>query len=160
MSSFVLMAAASLMNSLPATEDCTALAKDPAAALAYSSGLQGFIYGYPIVDMLKQKHNETHRVAADQPIVAPVNTMVPYPHILTPETQGQLRAPNADTLYVNAWLDLSKGPVLIETPEMNGRYYTLDLIPTSTKLPTTPLSNSRMFWTMSMSIDLPPRRGV
>ncbi|MEY3986189.1 MAG: hypothetical protein RLZ59_1634 [Pseudomonadota bacterium] len=125
MSSLVLMAAASLMNSLPATDDCTALAKDPAAALAYSSGLQGFVYGYPIVDMLKQKHNETHRVAADQPIVAPVNTMVPYPHILTPETQGQLRAPNADTLYVNAWLDLSKGPVLIETPEMNGRYYTL-----------------------------------
>lgn len=117
----LLLAAAAL----PTTEECAAMGQDPASALAYSAGLQGFVYGFPIVDMLKQKHNETHRVSADQPIVAAVNTMVPYPHILTPDTQGQLRAANADTLYVNAWLDLSKGPVLVETPNMGSRYYTL-----------------------------------
>jgi hypothetical protein len=110
---------------LPSAQDCANLSQDPAAALAYSAGLQGFVYGFPIVDMLKQKHNETHRVSPDQPIVAAVNQMAPYPHILTPDTQGELRAANADTLYVNAWLDLSKGPVLVETPEMGSRYYTL-----------------------------------
>ncbi|MFM7028249.1 MAG: DUF1254 domain-containing protein [Chakrabartia sp.] len=110
---------------LPSAEDCATVGQDPSAALAYSAGVQGFVYGYPIVDMLKQKHNETHRISADQPIVAAVNTMVPYPHILTPDTQGQLRAANADTLYVNAWLDLSKGPVLVETPDTGSRYYTL-----------------------------------
>lgn len=112
-------------SGLPEAADCEKISTDPAAALAYSAGLQGFIYGYPIVDMLKQMHNETHRVSADQPVVAPVNSIVPYPHILTPETQGQLRAPNADTLYLNAWVDMSKGPVLVEVPDMGSRYYTL-----------------------------------
>lgn len=45
--------------------------------------------------------------------------------MLTPATQGQLRAPNADTLYLNAWVDLSQGPVLLDVPEMGRRYYTL-----------------------------------
>ena len=117
----LLLAAAAL----PAASDCETIATDPAAALSYSAGLQGFIYGYPIVDMLKQQHNETHRVSADQPVVAPVNSIVAYPHILTSETQGQLRAPNADTLYINAWVDMSKGPVLLDVPQMGARYYTL-----------------------------------
>lgn len=117
----MLLAAAAL----PSLEDCKAVAVDPEAVLAQSTGLQGFIYGYPIVDLLKQQHNETHRVRPDQPVAAPVNQIAIYPGVLTPKTQGQLRAPNADTLYLNAWVDVSKGPVLLETPDMGRRYYTL-----------------------------------
>jgi hypothetical protein len=36
--------------------------------------------------------------------------------------------PNNDTLYTNAWLDLSKGPLLIHTPDTGTRYYVLGLI--------------------------------
>lgn len=110
---------------LPDEAQCRTTAEDPAAALAFATGLQGFIYGYPLVDLLKQQHNETHRISADQPVAAPVNTIAIYPHLLTPETQGQLRAANADTLYLNAWIDLSKGPVLLEVPAFGSRYYTL-----------------------------------
>ena len=110
---------------LPAETQCQAISADPEAALAYASGLQGFIYGYPLVDLLKQRHNETHRTGGSQPAVAPVNTIAIYPHLLTPDTQGQLRAANADTLYLNAWIDLSRGPVLIEVPAFGARYYTL-----------------------------------
>lgn len=110
---------------LPSPEDCKAVVDDPEAVLAQSIGLQGFIYGYPIVDLLKQQHNETHRVRPDQPVAAPVNRIGIYPGVLTPKTQGQLRAPNADTLYLNAWVDLSKGPVLLDVPAMGRRYYTL-----------------------------------
>lgn len=102
-----------------------AAATNPEAILAQSIGLMGYVYGYPIVDMLKQMHNETHRVRADQPVAAPVNRIGIYPGVLAPATQGQLRAANADTLYLNGWFDLSKGPVLIEVPEMGERYYTL-----------------------------------
>jgi hypothetical protein len=116
---------AASMVSLPAAEACQKAALDPETALAQSIGLQGFIYGYPIVDLLKQQHHETHRVRADQPVAVPVNRIAVYPGVLTPATQGQLRAPNADTLYLNAWVDLSKGPVLLEVPEMHPRYYTL-----------------------------------
>ncbi len=110
---------------LPAASECQTAAIDPTAVLAQSIGLQGYIYGYPMVDLLKQRFNETHRTSPTQPVAAPVNQIAVYPHLLTPATQGQLRAPNADTLYLNAWLDLSRGPVLVEVPEMGARYYTL-----------------------------------
>lgn len=119
-----LLAAASLA-ALPSAEACQSAALEPEAALAQSLGLQGYVYGYPMVDMLKQRHNETHRVRPDQPVAAPVNRIAVYPGVLTPQTQGQLRAANSDTLYLNAWVDLSKGPVLLDVPAMGARYYTL-----------------------------------
>jgi hypothetical protein len=38
------------------------------------------------------------------------------------------KSPNSDTLYSNAWLDLSDGPVLIETPDIPLKYYTLNFL--------------------------------
>ena len=38
------------------------------------------------------------------------------------------RIPNADFLYSQAWLDLSKGPVVLTVPETKGRYYLLALL--------------------------------
>lgn len=37
-------------------------------------------------------------------------------------------SPNNDTVYSNAWLDLSHGPVLIDTPDFAERYWTLGLL--------------------------------
>ncbi len=37
-------------------------------------------------------------------------------------------SPNNDTVYSNAWLDLSRGPVLIDTPDMGERYWVLGLL--------------------------------
>lgn len=121
----ITLLAAAAVAGLPMADQCAAAAADPEFALAQSLGLQGYIYGYPIVDLVKQQFNETHRVRPDQPVAAPVNRIAIYPGVLTPATQGQLRAPNADTLYLNAWVDLSKGPVLLDVPEMGRRYYTL-----------------------------------
>jgi acetate---CoA ligase (ADP-forming) len=36
--------------------------------------------------------------------------------------------PNNDTLYTNAWLDLSDGPVVIDVPEIGDRYWTLGFL--------------------------------
>ncbi|MCC6867946.1 MAG: DUF1254 domain-containing protein [Burkholderiales bacterium] len=36
--------------------------------------------------------------------------------------------PNADFLYSQAWLDLSKGPVILSIPDTKGRYYLLALL--------------------------------
>lgn len=36
--------------------------------------------------------------------------------------------PNNDTLYSNAWLDLSAGPIVIRVPAMQARYYVLGLL--------------------------------
>ena len=37
-------------------------------------------------------------------------------------------SPNNDTVYSNAWLDLSQGPVIIDSPDMGQRYWTLGLL--------------------------------
>jgi len=38
------------------------------------------------------------------------------------------KTPNADTLYSNAWLDLTAGPILITVPGFGTRYYTLNFL--------------------------------
>ncbi|MBS0427883.1 MAG: DUF1254 domain-containing protein [Proteobacteria bacterium] len=37
-------------------------------------------------------------------------------------------SPNNDTVYSNAWIDLSEGPVVIESPDVGDRYWTLGLL--------------------------------
>jgi hypothetical protein len=37
-------------------------------------------------------------------------------------------SPNADFLYSQAWLDLSKGPVLLSTPDTRGRYFLIAML--------------------------------
>lgn len=46
---------------------------------------------------------------------------------LGPEDR-EVVSPNNDTVYSNAWLDLTQGPVLIETPDMGERYWTLGFL--------------------------------
>lgn len=92
---------------------------------AYHIGTMAYVYGYPMVDMLKQMHNETHRVNATQQVQAPVNHFYAYDFLVTPSTAGNLRAPNNDTLYFGGWFDLTREPVVVHAPDTQGRYYTL-----------------------------------
>jgi hypothetical protein len=41
---------------------------------------------------------------------------------------GAFKTPNVDTLYSNAWLDLTSGPVVVEVPPIAQRYYTLQFV--------------------------------
>lgn len=92
---------------------------------AFHAGTLGYLYGFPAVDLLQAMHKETHRVASDQPVLAPVGRFHRSRSLVTPETAGTLRAPNADTLYLSGWFDLRTGPVVIRAPDTRGRYYTL-----------------------------------
>lgn len=88
-------------------------------------GVLAYLYAYPIVDMVQQMHNETHVVGSEQLVFAPVNRFYRFPHLVTPEAQGNFRAPNNDTLYFTAWFDISDQPVIIHTPDTAGRYFTI-----------------------------------
>ena len=92
---------------------------------AFHTGTLAYLYAYPIVDMLKQMHNETHRVSENQQIYAPVNHFYVYDYLITPRTAGNLRSPNNDTLYFGGWFDLGEEPIIIHAPDTKGRYYTL-----------------------------------
>jgi hypothetical protein len=93
--------------------------------LAYHYGVTAYLYGYPLVDMHKQMHNETNRVSAEQNTYAPINRFFRFPNLVEPETSGNFRAPNNDTLYYTAWFDISEQPLIIHTPDTNGRYFTI-----------------------------------
>lgn len=45
-----------------------------------------------------------------------------------PDAAANTTNPNADFLYSQAWLDLSKGPVILSVPDTKGRYYLLALL--------------------------------
>jgi hypothetical protein len=93
--------------------------------LAYHYGVAAYLYGYPLVDMYKQMHNETHRTDRDQKTYAPVNRFYRFPDLVEPSTSGNFRAPNNDTLYYTAWFDISREPLIIHTPDTGGRYFTI-----------------------------------
>lgn len=48
-------------------------------------------------------------------------------HLLGPADR-RVVTPNNDTLYTNAWLDLTQGPLLIHAPDTGGRYYVLGFL--------------------------------
>ncbi|MDH3616478.1 MAG: DUF1214 domain-containing protein [Gammaproteobacteria bacterium] len=95
--------------------------------LAYHYGTAAYLYGYPIVDMVATMHNETHRVAPDQQVYAPVNRLYRFPDLVGPETAGNLRAPNNVTLYYSGWFDIANEPLIIHTPDTGGRYFTISV---------------------------------
>ena len=43
-------------------------------------------------------------------------------------TFKDVTAPNADTLYSAAWLDLSKEPYVLHLPDEKGRYYLMPML--------------------------------
>ncbi len=93
--------------------------------MAEHVGTLAYIYGYPLVDMYQQQHNETHRVSSERNVYAPLNRFYRFAELVTPATSGYLRAPNADTLYFSGWYDISDEPVIIHVPNTRGRYYTI-----------------------------------
>jgi hypothetical protein len=93
--------------------------------LAHHVGVLAYLWGYPMVDMSTQMHNETHRVGPKQQVLAPLNHFSRMEYLVTPTSSGSLRAPNNDTLYLSGWFDLSREPVIVHAPDTAGRYYTL-----------------------------------
>ena len=96
-----------------------------AGDMAEHIGTIAYLWGYPMVDMHTQMHNETHRVREKQDVLAPLGRFHRREYLVTPSTGGELRAPNNDTLYLSGWFDLAKEPVVIHVPDTANRYYTL-----------------------------------
>lgn len=97
-------------------------------AEAYSIGLQAMIYGQPVVSLL----NEMRRTSIPYTDVAPgpgsevspVNAFYNYEKLIEPGTPNP-RAPNRDTIYFRAWLDLRASPMIVSAPDTKDRYYNL-----------------------------------
>jgi len=89
----------------------------------------------PLFEMMRMRAATTARrhpvlgFAAPDPqsFVRWVNQFTHTHRRLGPDDR-EVVSPNNDTVYSNAWLDLSDGPLVIETPDMGDRYWTLGLL--------------------------------
>jgi hypothetical protein len=89
----------------------------------------------PLFEMMRMRAATTARrhathgfAAADR--ASPLRWVNQFTHThrkLGPDDR-EVVSPNNDTVYSNAWLDLSQGPVVIDTPDMGDRYWTLGLL--------------------------------
>jgi hypothetical protein len=92
-----------------------------------------FIYFWPRMMLYVYKRGLLVKGFGDGPV--PINTLYTQPQALfadplrvsLPPGSSNLMSygTNRDTLYVCGWLDLSKGPLALSVPDMNGRYYSV-----------------------------------
>lgn len=85
-----------------------------------------YIFGYPLVTMEMTRRIMTN-VAAAEGSRAPMGTLIrmrQYPDA----NFTDITAPNADTLYTTAWLDVGDEPWVLDQPDMGDRYFLLPLL--------------------------------
>ncbi|MGA2786365.1 MAG: DUF1254 domain-containing protein [Verrucomicrobiota bacterium] len=107
---------------LPAAPAAPALTPDEAAAI----GTEAYIFGYPLVTMEYTRRVLTN-VEKPEGKAAPMGQFLRLREYPTPDDK-QVTAPNADTLYTIAWLDVSKEPWVLSLPEANDRYYLFPML--------------------------------
>lgn len=105
------------------------------SAVPAAPALDAIRYTLPLYEMARMRaatcprRNSAGVFAAQQPD-APVRWINHFIHtrqLLGPQHR-QVVTPNNDTLYSNAWMDLSQGPLLLDVPDSLGRYYVLGLL--------------------------------
>lgn len=85
-----------------------------------------YIYGYPLVTMEMTRRVMTN-VAEPKDGHAPMGqffNMQEYPN----SSFKDITAPNADTLYSTAWLNVKEEPYILQLPNENGRYYLMPML--------------------------------
>jgi hypothetical protein len=97
------------------------------AAEAAAIGMDAYIYGYPLVTMELSRRVATN---VPEPMLGKLAPMGQFARLRTyPSPEDKfVTAPNADTLYTLAWLDLSKEPWILSIPDMKGRYFLMPML--------------------------------
>ena len=93
---------------------------------AVSIADDAYLYGYPLVTFDVARMQQTN-VAVPDAEHAPMGQMIrmrTYPAV----DNHCCAAPNADTLYTEAWLDVSKEPSVLSIPDMGNRYYIMPML--------------------------------
>ncbi|MGO9767665.1 MAG: DUF1254 domain-containing protein [Myxococcaceae bacterium] len=93
---------------------------------AQETGIDAYIYAYPLVTMELTRRQFTNVQQADA-AHAPMGQFLKlrtYPAV----DNHAVTAPNADTLYTTVWLDVSKEPWVVSAPDMQGRFFLLPML--------------------------------
>lgn len=89
-------------------------------AAGFAMGKDAYTYGFPLSEFNLIRE-------ADLKTNAPLNVLANAQKLAGPEAKGVV-APNNDTLYSLAQVDLGNGPVVLKVPKMGGRYWTFEFV--------------------------------
>ena len=92
----------------------------------FSLATDAYIYGYPLVTMEMTRRVMTN---VDKPVGtrAPMGQFVKVRHYPNASFRD-VTAPNADTLYTTAWIDVGKEPWILSIPDMKDRYFLVPML--------------------------------
>ncbi|HVY56152.1 MAG TPA: DUF1254 domain-containing protein [Thermodesulfobacteriota bacterium] len=110
----------------PAAVNSSAQTSKLSEQAALTLGTEAYIYGYPLVTMEMTRRvmtNAAEPKGSHAPMYQFAN-LRQYPNA----SFKDVTAPNADTLYSAAWLDLSKEPYVLSLPEEGSRYYLMPML--------------------------------
>ncbi len=103
-------------------------ATKPNVEQAVKDAVDVYLYGYPLVTMdMTRKRLTNVATTTDSPGRGPMGQLIKlrtYPAV----DDHSVTAPNADTLYTMAWLDVSKEPWVFSIPDMGDRYYLMPML--------------------------------
>lgn len=117
------VAATAGTRSAPPRAHAAALTADQARAL----GRQAYDYGLPLLEFLRVRREQSSVRCPDSSGNAPVNSLSNARGFATAADRTVV-APNTDTLYSIAHLDLARGPIVLRHPDMGKRYYSFELL--------------------------------
>ncbi len=121
-----LSALAVLIALLACSSNQSSSNKTPGVEQAVGDAVDVYIYGYPLVTMDMTRRQMTN-VATPDATHAPLGQLLKarnYP----PADYHAVTAPNADTLYTTAWVDVSNEPWVLSIPDMGDRYYLIPML--------------------------------
>ena len=92
----------------------------------FKIAVDAYIYGYPLVtfDMARRQQTNVAQADAEHAPMGQMIKMRNYPAV----DNHCCAAPNADTLYTIAWLDVGDEPWVLSIPDMGDRYYIIPLL--------------------------------
>jgi hypothetical protein len=99
----------------------------PTPQEATALGKQAYRYGLPLLETSRVRKEQTSVACPTEAGNAPLNTFANAKHFPSPDDRTVV-APNTDTLYSIAHLDLGKGPIVLSHPNMGKRYFSFELL--------------------------------
>lgn len=94
---------------------------------AQTIATEAYIYGYPLITMDMTRRVMTNMPSPMPPKGAPMGQFANLRQYPTADFKT-VTAPNADTLYSAAWLDLAKEPFVLHIPDLGTRYYLMPML--------------------------------
>jgi hypothetical protein len=123
-----LLTSASLFRNIPiaAAQAVDAGAAPERAAGPLAAAVEAYIFGYPLVTVEMTRRVLTNAVKPEG-LHGPMGQFANIGQYPTAAFKD-VTAPNADTLYSSAFLDLSQGPWILQLPDEHGRYYLMPIL--------------------------------